>query len=208
MRKLLVGLLLIGASVNASAKPIAESSAQVSPLLNGQKVPQVEVTTIDGKVKQLPEVLSGKKTVLFFYRGGWCPFCNTQMGQLQKIEKDLKSLGFDLIGISTDPVEKLQDSVRKNELNYELLSDFNSKVSQAFGLAFFTSKKVTDRYMKMMNLPNPLQKNAAGETRLVLPAPAVYVIDAKGVVQFSYVNPNFRVRLHEELLLKAAQLVK
>ena len=62
--------------------------------------------------------------------------------------------------------------------------------------------------MKMMNLPNPLQKNAAGETRLVLPAPAVYVIDAKGVVQFSYVNPNFRVRLHEELLLKAAQLVK
>ena len=208
MRNLIVGIVFIATSLITNAKPIAESAEQVAPLLNGQKVPQVEITTIKGQVKQLSEVLAGKKTVLFFYRGGWCPFCNTQMGQLQKVQQDLKDLGFDLIGISTDSAEKLQDSVRKNSLSYELYSDFNSKVSQAFGLAFFTSAKTTKRYMKMMNLPNPLQKNAAGEERLVLPAPAVYIIDAKGIVQFSYVNPNFRVRLHEDLLLKAAQLVK
>ena len=33
------------------------------------------------------------------------------------------------------------------------------------------------------------------------------MIDAQGLVQFNYVNPNYKVRLHELLLLKAAELV-
>ena len=59
-----------------------------------------------------------------------------------------------------------------------------------------------------MNLQNPLHKNLAGDKRLVLPVPAIYVIDSNGLVQFNYVNPNFKVRLHADLLLKAAELVK
>lgn len=208
VRKLFLGLLVIGFSLAAQAKPIAESADVVSPLLNGQTIPEVNITAMDGSVKSMSDVVNGKKTVLFFYRGGWCPFCNTQMGQLQKVEKDLKKLGFQLIGVSTDTAQQLRDSVSKNTLSYQLFSDFKSEVSQAFGLAFFTSQKVTDRYVAKMDLKNPLQKNADGQERLVLPVPAIYVIDSKGLVQFSYVNPNFRVRLHESLLLKAAELVK
>ncbi|WP_114324935.1 hypothetical protein [Candidatus Colwellia aromaticivorans] len=63
-------------------------------------------------------------------------------------------------------------------------------------------------YIAAMDLKNPLQKNKTGNKRLVLPVPAIYVIDSSGLVQFSYVNPNYKVRLHEELLLKAASLVK
>jgi len=195
-------------SVSAVAKPVAESSEVVSPLLNGQMIPTVMTTTVDGKEVALSSVLNNKKTILFFYRGGWCPFCNTQMGQLKALEPQLKKMGFQLIGISTDAPKDLNKSITKMDLGYQLLSDFNSNVSQAFGLAFFASQKVTDRYLAGMNLANPLQKNAAGEERLVLPAPAIYVIDSKGLVQFNYVNPNFRVRLHESVLLAAAKLVK
>ena len=190
-------------------KTIAESADQVSPLLNGQLIPaSIEVTTAEGKKLPLEKVLNNKKTILFFYRGGWCPFCNTQMGQLKQIEGQLSKLGFQLIGISTDNEQDLQKSIGKNQLDYQLLADFNSVVSQAFGLAFYSSQKTTERYLAAMDLKNPLQKNKAGELRLVLPVPAIYVIDSKGLVQFNYVNPNFKVRLHEELLLKAAELVK
>ena len=58
---------------------------------------------------------------------------------------------------------------------------------------------------RFLKLTNPLKKNKAGEQRLVLPVPAIYLIDEKGLVQFSYVNPNFKVRLHEQVLLKAAE---
>jgi len=187
---------------------IAENSDLVSPLLNGQFVPQVKVTQVDGNQPDLRDLLANKKTILFFYRGGWCPFCNTQMGQLQQLEGQLKALGFQLIGISTDGVDDLQKSIAERKLDYLLLSDFNSEVSTAFGLSFFTSKMVTDRYLAKLNLANPLHENADGEKRLVLPVPAIYVFDEKGMVQFNYVNANFRVRLAPELLLQAAQLVK
>ena len=177
--------------------------------MNGQQVPAtVEVTTSEGKKLPLGSVLNNRKTILFFYRGGWCPFCNTQMGQLKRIESQLTKLGFQLIGISTDNKEDLQKSIGKHQLDYQLLADFNSVTSQAFGLSFFSSQKVTNRYLAKMDLKNPLQKNNAGDKRLVLPVPAIYVIDSKGLIQFNYVNPNYKVRLHEELLLKAAELVK
>lgn len=192
-------------SASVLAKPIAEEADAVTPLLNGQTVPQTEVTTIDNKTMPLAKFLDNKKTILFFYRGGWCPFCNTQMGQLQKIEGQLSDMGYRLVGVSTDAPADLQKSIDKNSLNYELLSDFDSTLSQAFGLAFFSSKRVTERYLAAMKLANPLQKNKAGEERLVLPVPAIYVIDEKGLVQFSYVNPNFKVRLDESVLLAAAK---
>jgi len=189
-------------------KQVAENAFQVMPLMNGQMVPDVEVTTLANERGPLINMLKNKKTILFFYRGGWCPFCNTQMGQLKGIEQELKSLGFQLIGISTDNPQDLQKSIAKHDLGFQLLSDFNSVTSQAFGLAFFASQKVTDRYLMGLNLKNPLQKNAAEVERLVLPVPAIYIIDSKGLVQFNYVNPNFKVRLAPELLLKAAELVK
>ncbi len=199
------------ASTNSASviKAIAESVEQITPLMNGQYVPSaIEVTRLSGKKAPLAEVLNNKKTILFFYRGGWCPFCNTQMGQLKKIEPKLNDLGFQLIGISTDNEQDLQKSIGEHQLNYQLLADFNSTTSQAFGLAFYASQNVTDSYLAAMNLKNPLQKNAAGDNRLVLPAPAIYIIDSQGLVQFNYVNTNYKVRLHAKLLLKAAQLVK
>lgn len=212
---LLASLFIMFVSMQTQAnntqvtKVIAETAEQVSPLLNGQQIPSaVEVTTINGKKVSLGQVLNNKKTILFFYRGGWCPFCNTQMGQLKKIENKLAQLGFQLIGISTDNAQDLQKSMGKHQMNYQLLADFNSITSQAFGLAYFASQKTTDRYLSAMNLKNPLQKNKASNERLVLPVPAIYVIDNTGLVQFNYVNPNYKVRLHEELLLKAASLVK
>ena len=199
--------ILASFNVTAADKTIAESAGSVTPLLVGQQVPDVKTTDINGKDILLSAVINNKPTILFFYRGGWCPFCNVQMGQLQAIEKDLTNLGFQLVGISTDSSEDLQKSIKDKQLSYTLLSDYHSKVSKEFGLAFFASQKVTERYLAKMNLQNPLQTNSAGEKRLVLPAPAIYVIDSDGLVHFQYVNPNYKVRLAPELLLHAAKLV-
>jgi len=195
-------------SITLSATQIAESENNISPLLNGQQVPSVITTTADNKEIDLLSLIENKKSILFFYRGGWCPFCNTQMGQLKAIESELTVLGFQLIGISTDSVTDLTKSMKDKKLNYQLVSDYHSKVSEKFGLAYFASQKVTDRYLSKMSLTNPLQNNKAGEQRLVLPAPAIYVVDDNGLVQFSYVNINYKVRLDEQLLLLAAKLVK
>lgn len=205
MKKIVFLLAVTLLSFPLFAKTISENAERISPLLNGQTIPDIDITKANGSSERLSKYLEGEKTVLFFYRGGWCPFCNTQMGQLKKIEPKLKALGFKLVGVSTDSPRDLQKSIAEHELGYELISDYYSTLSQAFGLAFFTDKKTTKRYLSRMNLSNPLQVNGAGEKRLVLPVPAIYVVDEKGLVQFNYVNPNFKVRLNEEVLLKVAE---
>lgn len=191
-------------ALNAQGKAIAENENMLAPLLVGQQVPNVALKT--GDYDTFHQLLDNKPTILFFYRGGWCPFCNVQMGQLQAIEKELTALGYQLIGISTDSAADLAKSVKEKKLSYKLISDYHSTISQAFGLAFFTSAKTTKTYLKIMDLSNPLQKNAQGEERLVLPAPAIYVVDKEGLVHFQYVNPNYKTRLDPKLLLLAAEL--
>lgn len=205
MRNFLIFLFVLIPNL-VFAKSIAESNDAVSPLLNGQSIPKVYVTKLNGSKQTLSSYLDNQKTILFFYRGGWCPFCNTQMGQLKKIEPKLKAMGYKLVGVSTDSPQDLQKSISKMALQYDLLSDFNSELSQAFGLAFFTDEATTKRYVKRLDLNNPLKKNRSGDPRLVLPVPAIYLIDENGLVQFNYVNPNFKVRLHEQVLLKAAEI--
>ncbi|WP_434928465.1 peroxiredoxin-like family protein [Shewanella sp. HL-SH2] len=208
INKLVLAATLAVASLTAIAKPIALDENSISPLLNGHEIPDVTLTTVEGKAINLKELVSQKNTMFFFYRGGWCPFCNVQMGQLQAIEPKLIEMGIQLVGISPDSPEKLQASMTKNKLNYLLLSDEKMSAAQAFGLAFYTSDKVTNLYQAKLGVSNTLHKTPAGEARLVLPVPAIYLSDKTGLIQFMYANPNYKVRAAPELILMAASLVE
>lgn len=188
------------------AKPIALDELNVMPLMNGQTIPSASLKDLNGNSVDIAKLTAGKPSIIFFYRGGWCPFCNSQMGQLQAIEPQLLEMGYQLIGISPDTPEKLTASMTKQELSYTLLSDANLAASKAFGLAYFTSAKTTARYTSKMKLENKLWQTPTGESRLVLPVPAAYISDASGLVHFQYVNPNFRVRPAPELIITAAKL--
>nr|WP_320125484.1 peroxiredoxin-like family protein [uncultured Shewanella sp.] len=202
----LVGTLLL-TSFTTLAQPIARDEFSISPLLNGQQIPKVNLQDIKGNTVDLAELTQKKPTIFFFYRGGWCPFCNNQMGQLKAIEPKLIDMGFQLVGISPDTPAQLKASAAKNELKYQLLSDEKMQASQAFGLAFYTSKQVTDTYLSRLKLDNPLWTTPAGDKRLVLPVPAIYIADTQGLIHFQYVNPNYKVRPAPKLILTAASLV-
>jgi peroxiredoxin len=49
--------------------PVAPSA--VHPILVGTRVPDVALMAADGSPVELAAALSGKPTVLVFYRGGW-----------------------------------------------------------------------------------------------------------------------------------------
>jgi len=71
--RLLCSLLLmtaVYASPLSSGEP-ASSPETVRPLLPGMKVPEVSIGNLDGETVSISQVLSGKPTVLIFYRGGW-----------------------------------------------------------------------------------------------------------------------------------------
>lgn len=180
----------------------ANTANEICPVKIGEKIPEVSLRNIDAKLIDLRQLVKQKQTILVFYRGGWCPYCNLQLADLNKIENDLLNLGYQIVAISIDSPEKLKESLDKHQLKYMLLSDSKAEASIAFGLAF----KVADDYNKMLLSHNMNLEEASGEKHHILPVPAVFILDREGTIQFEYVNPDYKIRLDGETLLKAAEV--
>ena len=90
------------------------------------------------------------------------------------------------------------------EFAVTVLSDESLDTIRGFGVGFYVPAETSTLYKEKMNVD--LTKDQTEQS--VLPAPAVFILDTDGLVQFSYVNPNFRVRPSAELILSAAKLLK
>lgn len=203
---ILLGLpFTVSCASSTNRKDVVVSNAyDVSPIINGAMVPNSIVRNIDGKEVDLNKELKGKNTVLVFYRGGWCPYCNLQLQGLRKIEKKLNKLGWEIVGISPDAPESLKESVEKNKLTYDLYSDSKANATKDFGLAFRVDDKTNTKYLGYgINLDK-----SSGESHHILPVPGVYLVNKEGEIVFNYIHPNYKVRLKESIILNAAKELK
>lgn len=166
----------------------------IAPLLIGETMPEVQVTQMDGSKTDVGTVLNGKKTILIFYRGGWCPYCNSHLSDLQKIEPKLKELGYQIIAVSPDVPAKLSESDQKHDLSYQLYSDVKGELMGKMGIAF----QAPERYQKM------LLNVSAEENKGWLPVPSVFIINDKKQIVFEYISPDFKHRMNGDLLLAVA----
>lgn len=194
-----VVLCLVASFAPPAAAEIAASAEKVQPLLIGSPLPKASLRAIDGKQVTLEKINDGKPTLLVFYRGGWCPYCNTQLSELRKLVQPLKTRGVQLVAISPDQPAELFASVEKNELDYQLYSDSAVQAIEGFGIGF----KLDDATIKKYAGYGIDLEKSSGEKHHVLPVPSVFLIDAEGVVQFSYVNPDYRVRVSSNVVLAA-----
>ena len=193
----------IGFSANAlDRNQFAEQASDVTPILNGQTIPDVTVQTYDGKSVQLRDVVGEKPTVILFYRGGWCPYCSRQLAGLKDIEKRMVNLGYQILAISPESPERLQEQKMDTKFAVTLLSDSNLEATKAFGIGFYLPPEIAARSSKI----GADTKLDDGTTRRVLPAPAIFIADKQGLVKFNYVNPDYKVRISSELLFQAARL--
>ena len=190
MKKLLLITLIIAGCSNQQSIPLI--AEDISPILIGEKLPNANFQNAEGKSVQLKALLEEKPTVLVFYRGGWCPYCNVQLSGLVEIEEDILELGYQILAISPDDYKNLQSTIENNSTKYKLLSDPNGEFIQEIGIAFKTSSSLKE-YI--------IGKGQKGETSSVMPAPTVMIVDKKGVIKFEYINPNYKERIGGDMLL-------
>jgi peroxiredoxin len=193
--------MLQAAPSDSTGKPVYDSPQAVHPLEKGQTIPNGELETLDGKKINLQTLVFQKPSILIFYRGGWCPFCNLQMGQLVKIEPDLMKMGYQVLAITPDKPESLRASIDKHEINYTLLSDRTMDLTRQFGLAYRLDPATLE---KMKGFGVDLDK-ATGNSLHELPVPAALVVDTKGLIHFVYYNADIKVRVNPDDLMKAAK---
>jgi len=198
----LASLTVVGADAvaqgqNDSSGRVAERAEDIHPLLVGMSVPDVVLTDVEGKEVKLYSLLEKKPTVLIFYRGGWCPYCNLQLEQLHTIESDILKEGYQIVAVSSDRPENIEASIEKHDLRYTLLSDSTMNAAKAFGLAFRVDKEALEKSKKYA----ATLEAGSGLSHHILPVPAVFIVQTDGSIIFEYVNPNFKVRLNAQVLL-------
>ena len=207
MKKLVSGLsifLLVGFSVvcmaGDSRTDIHSSAEEVQPLLIGMEAPDFTLRDVENQAFSFKSGTQANPIVLTFFRGGWCPYCNMHLSELRLAEKQLKEMGFNIWFISIDKPELLLESLDDPDIGYTVYSDSSLNATRAFGLAFRVDDELNERYL---SYDIDLEK-ASGENHHVLPAPATYIIGTDGVINFAYINPDYKVRLHPDVLLAAA----
>jgi peroxiredoxin len=197
----LVTTCLFGMQVLAEGKPVSDSSTVAKPLVIGDTIPNVTVTSIQGKELSLRRLVSKKPSIVIFYRGGWCPYCNAHLAKLQQIEPDLIHLGYQIIAISADRISELDKTIEKHHLKYSLYSDSTMNAARAFGLAYTVDSAT---FAKMQFHGIDLEK-ASGLKHHMLPVPAAFVVDKKGIIRFAHSNPDIKVRIDPNDLLNKAR---
>lgn len=99
----------------------------------GDKAPSFTLNNQNNEPVTLSD-LSGKKVLVYFYPKASTPGCTVQAKGLRDVKTELDSKEVVVLGISPDPVKRLLKFAEKESLNFDLLSDEDHAIADAFGV--------------------------------------------------------------------------
>ena len=101
-------------------------------LTPGDTAPAFSLQDADGATVSLADY-AGQKVIVYFYPKAMTPGCTTQACDFRDRLERFSADGYTVLGISPDPVDKLEKFTEKEELNFPVLSDEDHAVAEAYG---------------------------------------------------------------------------
>ena len=138
----------------------------------GDKVPLFIATDSNGNPFDISQY-TDKPLVIYFYPKDDTPGCTIQACTFRDQYQDFKDLGAEVIGISSDSVQSHQKFIKRYKLPFILLSDFDKKIRNKFGV------------------PNDLFG--------LLPGRATYVTDKEGTIQLIFDSTSSKIHIQKAL---------
>lgn len=99
----------------------------------GQKAPELSGLDQNGQEVNLQRY-AGRKLVLYFYPKDDTPGCTAESCDLRDNYDMLRKQGYEVLGVSPDPVKKHQKFREKYDLPFDLLADTEKEVCQRYGV--------------------------------------------------------------------------
>lgn len=101
-------------------------------LVTGDKAPGFTLKDSSGTDVSLSPS-PGRSTIVYFYPAASTPGCTKEACDFRDSLASLQSAGYDVLGISPDPVAKLAKFAANESLSFPLLSDEDHAVAEAYG---------------------------------------------------------------------------
>jgi len=99
----------------------------------GDKLPEFEGINQNGETVDSKK-FNGKKLVIFFYPKANTPGCTAEACNLRDHYSELQQQGFQLLGVSADPVKSQKNFSTKFELPFDIIADENRDIIEKFGV--------------------------------------------------------------------------
>jgi peroxiredoxin Q/BCP len=99
----------------------------------GNMAPAFTLLNQWGEKVSLSSFKGDKHVVLYFYPKAMTPGCTTQACGLRDTMDEIDAMDAVVLGVSPDPVNRLQKFIDKHDLNFDLLSDEDHQVAEKYG---------------------------------------------------------------------------
>jgi peroxiredoxin len=136
---------------------------RATPLPPGTKAPEFQLPSTPDQKVSLSEFL-GQPVILAFYPEDWSPVCSDQMALYQELLPEFQKFNAELVGVSVAGIWSHLAFAKDRNLHFPLLADFEPKGEVARAYQVYRDKDGTSER-------------------------ALFVIDAAGIVRWSYVSP-------------------
>jgi peroxiredoxin len=71
-----------------------------------------------------------------------CPYCNLELLAYQQVLAQIHAAGASLVAVSPQTPDASLSTAEKNDLSFDVLSDFGSTVADSYGIAFALSAEL------------------------------------------------------------------
>jgi peroxiredoxin len=136
---------------------------RATPLPPGTEAPDFRLPSTPDQTLSLME-FRGQPVILVFYPEDWSPVCSDQLALYQELLPEFQKFNAELLGISVDGIWSHLAFAKDRNLQFPLLADFEPKGEVARTYQVYRAADGTSER-------------------------ALYVIDADGMVRWSYVSP-------------------
>ena len=99
----------------------------------GNLAPAFTLLDQSGNKVGLKDFRDQKNVILYFYPKAMTPGCTVQACGLRDAQKELAKLDTVALGVSPDPVARLQKFIDRDKLNFTLLSDEDHAIADKYG---------------------------------------------------------------------------
>lgn len=168
----------------------------------GDEAPDAELLTADSAKTTFSAVLADAVTVVVFYRGAWCPYCNITLRTYQEqLVPALREQGAQLVAVSPQTPDGSAQSVANGDLDFVVLSDPANTLADRFGIVTEPSGSAREAHTELGF--DVADSNADATARV--PFPSVYVIDEAGRIRFADIHVDYTTRTEVADILDAVR---
>ncbi len=150
----------------------------------GDRFPEFSLADQTGAVVDRLTPPGDRATLVFVYRGDFCPFARHELAELTALAPELKRASANVVAISADPVDRSKMLSGYLKTNIPLLSDEHETILAPMDL---------------------VQRHRDGQPDSAIPA--FFVVDSAGTIRWIYTSPYYRILPRTSELMAAVRAV-